>query len=60
MGMVIQKMACFFGSLTNLLQKAESEGGRMASAVYGYLYISMTIERNKVLEQQLRDVASTH
>ena len=53
-------MPCFFGRLTNLLQKAESEGGRMASAVYGSLFLSMTIERNKVLEQQLRDVTFTH
>lgn len=43
-----------------MLQKAESEGGTMASAAYGALYLSMTVERNKVLEQQLRDVASTH
>lgn len=60
MGVVIQKMPCFFGRLANLLQKAESEGGTMASAAYGSLYLSMTIERNKVLEQQLRYVASKH
>ena len=54
------KNALLFGRLANLLQKAESEGGTMASAAYGALYLSMTVERNKVLEQQLRDVASTH
>ena len=39
---------------------AEYEGGTMASAAYGALYLSMTVARNKVLEQQLRDVTSTH
>lgn len=39
---------------------AEYEGGTMASAAYGALYLSMTVARNKVLEQQLRGVASKH
>ena len=30
------------------------------SVAYGSLYLSMTVERNKVLKQQLREVSSTH